>query len=99
MGKTKIGGMSRSFAIGAAAVLAAGLVTGCGGGGQNSGGSKAANGSVTLTWSMWASGTDDRNAWQKVADAVTTADGAAPRPAETPGTRNRHQRPRRSLTI
>jgi multiple sugar transport system substrate-binding protein len=74
MGKTKIGGMSRSLAIGAAAVLAAGLVTGCGGGGQNSGGSKAANGSVTLTWSMWASGTDDRNAWQKVADAVTTTD-------------------------
>ncbi|MFD1547503.1 ABC transporter substrate-binding protein [Nonomuraea guangzhouensis] len=26
---------------------------------------------MTLNWSMWASGTEDRNAWQKVADQVT----------------------------
>src|SRR3981081_162206 len=74
MGKTIMGGMSRSLAVGVAAVVAAGLVTGCGGGDQGSGGSKTANGAVTLTWSMWASGTDDRNAWQKVADEVTAQD-------------------------
>lgn len=73
MSKTTTGGMSRSLAIGAAVIVAGGLLAGCGGGDQSSGGSKAGDGSVTLTWSMWASGTEDRNAWQKVADEVTAA--------------------------
>jgi multiple sugar transport system substrate-binding protein len=63
--------MSRSMTVGVALVLAGGLLAGCGGSGQASGGSKSAGGAVTLAWSMWASGTDDRNAWQKVADEVT----------------------------
>ncbi|MFC4499275.1 MULTISPECIES: ABC transporter substrate-binding protein [Streptomyces] len=54
----------------ATVVIGAGCVA-CGSSGQSSGGSQKANGEVTLTWSMWASGTDDRNAWQKVADEVT----------------------------
>ncbi|MFJ1969351.1 ABC transporter substrate-binding protein [Streptomyces sp. NPDC087903] len=51
-------------------VVAADCVA-CGNGDQSSGGSRNAHGEVTLTWSMWASGTEDRNAWQKVADEVT----------------------------
>lgn len=65
-------GARRSLAVATAVVIAGGLTAGCGGDGQESpGGSKAGNGAVTLTWSMWASGTEDRNAWQKVADQVT----------------------------
>ncbi|MEV6159497.1 sugar ABC transporter substrate-binding protein [Nonomuraea sp. NPDC052129] len=62
----------RSLAVATAVVIAGGLTAGCGGDGQESaGGNKASNGAVTLTWGMWASGTEDRNAWQKVADQVT----------------------------
>ncbi|MGW4956371.1 ABC transporter substrate-binding protein [Nonomuraea sp. NPDC004186] len=61
------------MAVAVAVVIAGGFTAGCGdnGGQQSSGGSKASNGAVTLTWSMWASGTEDRDAWQKVADEVT----------------------------
>lgn len=71
MGRRMHGGR-RSLAIATAVVIAGGLAAGCGGDGQESaGGAKASDGAVTLTWSMWASGTEDRNAWQKVADQVT----------------------------
>lgn len=67
----RIHGGRRSLAIAAAMVMAGGLTAGCGGGGQESAGGSKAGDVVTLTWSMWASGTEDRNAWQKVADQVT----------------------------
>lgn len=72
MGRRMHGGR-RSLAVAVAVVIAGGVTAGCGdnGGQQSSGGSKASNGAVTLTWSMWASGTEDRDAWQKVADEVT----------------------------
>ncbi|TMR94882.1 ABC transporter substrate-binding protein [Nonomuraea basaltis] len=70
MGKGRIKGGPRSSTIAVAMVITTGLVSGCGGDDQGSGGSKATNGAVTLTWSMWASGTEDRDAWQKVADDV-----------------------------
>lgn len=72
MGRRMHGGR-RSLAVVVAVVIAGGSTAGCGdnGGQQSSGGSKASNGAVTLTWSMWASGTEDRDAWQKVADEVT----------------------------
>ncbi|MDH6622554.1 multiple sugar transport system substrate-binding protein [Streptomyces sp. LBL] len=60
---------TRALATGLTAVII-GAGVACGSGDQNSGGSQEANGAVTLTWSMWASGTEDRNAWQKVADEV-----------------------------
>jgi len=67
------GRIVRSVAAGVAAVVAAGLLGACGGGGQTAGGSKSGD-VVTLNWSMWASGTEDRNAWQKVADEVAKED-------------------------
>ena len=70
MGKIIMGGMSRLLAVGVAGIVASTVISGCASGDQGSGGSKA-GGVVTLSWSMWASGTDDRNAWQKVADEVT----------------------------
>lgn len=70
MDKIITGGMSRLLAVGAAGIIASTVIAGCAGGDQGSGGSKAGD-VVTLSWSMWASGTEDRNAWQKVADEVT----------------------------
>jgi len=63
---------TKPLAFGVALMVASGLLAGCGGG-DSSGGTEGADGTVTLTWSMWASGTDDRNAWQQVADEVTAA--------------------------
>lgn len=59
-----------------AAAFAAVLVTSaCGSNSSSGGGSgdgtKNADGSVTLTWTMWASGTADAQIWQNIAKSVT----------------------------
>jgi multiple sugar transport system substrate-binding protein len=65
---------SRKSAIVASLAVAGLVATGCGGGGGDSAdGVKAADGSVTLNWSMWASGNAEQKAWQAVADSVTAA--------------------------
>lgn len=50
-----------------ALVLAGTLVPACGAGGGGSG-------SETLTWSMWAGGSEEQRVWQQLADRVSAAD-------------------------
>ena len=56
-----------AFAAGALALGLIGL-TGCGGGPA----ATTADGKTALTWAMWVGGTEDQQAWQKVADDVST---------------------------
>src|SRR3954470_2734228 len=56
--------------VAAAAVLALGVLSACGGG--NSGGGSGSADKADLTWQFWVGGTEDQAAWQKVADQAHT---------------------------
>lgn len=62
---------TRRRLVAAAAVLAMGILSACGGG-NDAGGESGSTDKADLTWQFWVGGTEDQAAWQKVADQAHT---------------------------
>lgn len=69
MNRTRV--RTRRRLVAAAAVLAMGVLSACGGGNDAGSGSGSAD-QADLTWQFWVGGTEDQAAWQKVADQAHT---------------------------